>query len=55
MPLLQLDDQNAIFSRYHSPISENGCTFVFFNALTGDAASWETVIVVPCKNLIRVN
>jgi len=45
MSMLHLDDKNAIFSRYQPPTGERGCTFVFFNALTGDAASWETVIV----------
>jgi len=45
MSMLHLDDKNAINYRYQPPGGEKGCTFVFFNALTGDAASWEAVIV----------
>ena len=45
MSMLHLDDKNALNYRYQPPPGEKGCTFVFFNALTGDAASWEAVIV----------
>jgi pimeloyl-ACP methyl ester carboxylesterase len=44
MSLLQLEPQDAIYYEHRAPTSSNGCTFVFFNALTGDTNTWESVI-----------
>jgi 3-oxoadipate enol-lactonase len=41
MPLLELDPKNALKYLHVPPQSAGGKTFVFFNALTGDAAMWE--------------
>lgn len=44
MTTLQLGPHDELYYAYQAPSSETGCTFVFFNALTGDTASWEAVI-----------
>ena len=44
MPQLILGPQDAIYYEYSAPTGSNGCTFVFFNALTGDTNTWESVI-----------
>jgi pimeloyl-ACP methyl ester carboxylesterase len=44
MPKLKLDPDNALYYEHHLPQTEGGCTFVFFNALTGDTSNWEAVI-----------
>jgi pimeloyl-ACP methyl ester carboxylesterase len=44
MPLLQLGPQDAIYYEHYAPASSKGSTFVFFNALTGDTNTWESVI-----------
>jgi pimeloyl-ACP methyl ester carboxylesterase len=44
MPDFQLGPQNSLYYEYEAPKAENGFTFIFFNALTGDTNNWETVI-----------
>lgn len=44
MPELPLGPGDCIFYEYTEPNKAAGCTFVFFNALTGDIAGWEDVI-----------
>jgi 3-oxoadipate enol-lactonase len=44
MPELPLGPQDCIFYEYTEPNKGEGCTFVFFNALTGDIGGWENVI-----------
>jgi 3-oxoadipate enol-lactonase len=44
MGILKISDHDALFYEYEAPSSSRGCTFVFFNALTGDTAAWKPVI-----------
>ena len=44
MPQLKLGPNDALYYEYHPPEKDNGCTFVFFNALTADTSAWESVI-----------
>ena len=44
MANLSLGNQDALYYEYTAPRSDSGCTFVFFNALTGDTSTWEAVI-----------
>jgi pimeloyl-ACP methyl ester carboxylesterase len=44
MSLLQIDSQNGLYYEYHLPADGQGCTYVFFNALTSDTSTWESVI-----------
>ena len=44
MPDFQLGPQDSLYYEYAAPTIENGFTFIFFNALTGDTNNWETVI-----------
>ena len=44
MPILQLGSDDAIYYEHKAPAGPGGCTFVFFNALTGDTNTWESVI-----------
>jgi pimeloyl-ACP methyl ester carboxylesterase len=44
MSLLQLGPHDGLYYEHHRPAGGAGGTFVFFNALTGDTATWETVI-----------
>jgi 3-oxoadipate enol-lactonase len=44
MPDFQLGPQDSLYYEYKAPKSENGFTFIFFNALTGDTNNWETII-----------
>ena len=44
MPELPLGAEDCIFYEYTDPKEAEGCTFVFFNALTGDISGWENVI-----------
>jgi len=44
MTTLQLGPHDKLYYEHQAPSSETGCTFVFFNALTGDTATWEAVI-----------
>jgi len=40
MPQLSISEGNAVFYDYTPATAENGVTFVFYNALTGDAGMW---------------
>jgi pimeloyl-ACP methyl ester carboxylesterase len=44
MPFHEIGPEDAIYYEHVAPASEDGCTFVFFNALTGDTTAWEAVI-----------
>ena len=44
MPVLSIGSNDALFYEHNPPGSDNGVTFVFFNALTGDTGLWEAVI-----------
>ena len=44
MSLLQLGPQDGLYYEHHPPADAHSATFVFFNALTGDTASWEAEI-----------
>jgi len=44
MPELPLGPRDCLFYEYTEPNKAAGCTFVFFNALTGDISGWEDVI-----------
>ena len=44
MPTHRLGPEDAPEFAHQSPAARDGMTFVFFNPLTGDAASWDAVI-----------
>ncbi len=44
MSFLRLGPQDGLYYEHHLPADTNNATFVFFNALTGDTATWEAVI-----------
>ena len=44
MPQHRLGAEDALFFDHRAPTRDGGITFVFFNALTGDSASWEARI-----------
>jgi len=44
MTTWEINDRNALYYEHHPPETDGGCTFVFFNALTGDTGTWETAI-----------
>ena len=44
MSFLRLGPQDGLYFEHHPPADSDSCTFVFFNALTGDTATWEGVI-----------
>ena len=44
MSLLQLGPQDGLYYEHHLPANNQSCTFVFFNALTSDTSTWETII-----------
>lgn len=44
MAQLTLDEDNALYYD-HTPVQGGGVTFVFFNALTGDASLWRTEVI----------
>ncbi len=44
MPDFQLGPQDSLYFEYKAPKADSGFTFIFFNALTGDTNSWETII-----------
>lgn len=44
MSTLQLGPGDELYYEYYKPSRIDGVTFVFFNALTSDTQSWETVI-----------
>lgn len=41
MSLLEIDAANAISYNFTPPTGDQGCCFVFFNALTGDLGMWQ--------------
>lgn len=49
MPVHDLGPGDGVYFEHVSPAADDGLTFVFFNALTGDAASWETAIAAPLR------
>ena len=44
MPTLDIDAHNGLSYEHHAPSNDDGFTFCFFNALTGDISNWEAVI-----------
>ena len=44
MPVLQLGPQDGLYYEYDPPTAEGGCTFVFVNAITGDAGMWQAEV-----------
>ena len=44
MPQVDIGPEDSLYYEYFPPASENGFTFVFFNALTGDTSAWEAAI-----------
>ncbi len=44
MPVLTIDDQNALYYLHTPPTRDGAPTFVFVNALTGTTEHWEAVI-----------
>jgi len=44
MSFFQLDPQDGLYYEHHLPADTASATFVFFNALTGDTAAWESAI-----------
>ena len=41
---LKIGPKDSLYFEYHPPTKDTTCTYVFFNALTGDTANWEAVI-----------
>ena len=44
MSFLQLGPQDGLYYEHFLPADDQGCTFVFFNALTSDTSTWNSVI-----------
>jgi hypothetical protein len=44
MPTHSLGPDDALHFEHRPPAADGGLTFVFFNALTGDAGGWEAEI-----------
>ena len=44
MAILELGPQDSIYYEYTGPTGSDGCTFVFFNALTGSTDMWTATI-----------
>ena len=40
----KIGPENGLYFEYHPPTKDSACTYVFFNALTGDTSNWEAVI-----------
>lgn len=40
----KIGPQDGLYYEYHPPTKDTACTYVFFNALTGDTTNWEAVI-----------
>jgi 3-oxoadipate enol-lactonase len=49
MAVHQLGPGDALHVEHRPPAGEGGLTFVFVNALTGDAASWEATVAAPLR------
>ena len=45
MSVFDIGDQDALYFDHLPPCRDGGATFVFFNALTGDAGAWQAEIV----------
>ena len=45
MATLRIGPNDSIYYESIIPSADNGCTFVFFNALTADTGAWKSVIV----------
>jgi len=50
MTKLHLGPHDELYYEYQAPSLETGGTLVFFNALTGDTATWEAVIGPRVRN-----
>jgi 3-oxoadipate enol-lactonase len=50
MSFLRLSPLDGLYYEHHAPAGAGEGTFVFFNALTGDTASWEAVICPMLRN-----
>jgi 3-oxoadipate enol-lactonase len=44
MAQFQIDEHNSLFYIHHAPTDNDGVTWVFFNALTGDTQMWEAEV-----------
>lgn len=44
MSLFKVGPNDDLYYEHHRPKAENACTYVFFNALTGDTSNWEAAI-----------
>ena len=45
MPQFEIGPRDSLYYEHRPPEGEHGCTFVFFNALTGDVGMWTGSIV----------
>jgi len=50
MATLSISNQDSIDYHYTAPTSDDGVTFVFFNALTGDIAHWEDAVAPAVRD-----
>ena len=50
MSTLELGSEDALYYEHNPPTSDNGDTFVFFNALTGDTQTWEATIAPALRS-----
>jgi pimeloyl-ACP methyl ester carboxylesterase len=44
MSFLRFGPQDGLYYEHHLPADPASATYIFFNALTGDTASWESVV-----------
>lgn len=44
MSEFNIGPNDGLYYEHHPPTNDSGCTYVFFNALTGDTTNWEAVI-----------
>ena len=51
MPVLEIGPHDGLYYEYTPARNEHGVTFVFFNALTGDTASWEAQIAPSLREV----
>ena len=50
MSFFRLGPQDGLYYEHHLPADAASATFVFFNALTGDTATWESVLCPILRN-----
>jgi len=50
MTQYRLDDGDSLFFEHRPPDADSGITFVFFNALTGEAGNWEPAITPALRD-----